>query len=247
MYLRWVVRSEECVARIRELLPALQKQFPALVCVSANLQPIPHALLEGPEEIFLSDERAIAHQLGSLRLRLAPQAFVQTNLEVATKLYQTAAGWIGEARVKRVLELFCGQGAFSLFAAASAERILGIELNADAVAAANETARDLGLSHLQFKAADAAGVEEEFARFAPESVLVNPPRRGLGATVELLRRQQPGQLIYSSCSLESLARDLQALAGSYRLRRVQLFDLFPHTEHFEVLVWLKPESPGGAT
>ncbi len=246
MYLRFVLRSQECISRLKKLLPELQLKFPALTCVSANLQPIAHAILEGPEEIFLTARKFIHHQLGLLQLKLAPQAFVQTNVEVATALYQTAGRWIAEAfdrgqknPVGKALELFCGQGAFSFFAAPSASALFGIEINADAVRAANETAATLGLHHLQFKQADATTAKEEIDEFNPDLILVNPPKRGLGEVGLLIKDFRPKHLIYSSCSIQTLAADLLKLAKDYRVKRVQLFDMFPHTAHFETLVWLE--------
>jgi 23S rRNA (uracil747-C5)-methyltransferase len=239
MYLRFVLRSQESVARLRKMLFELQSRFPFLVCVSANLQPIPHAILEGPEEIFLTQRTSIVHQLGNLRLSLAPQAFVQTNVEVATKLYETAAKWIAEVRPSRAMELFCGQGAFSLMAASSAESWLGIEVNPAAVREATEAALSLGASHVRFQCADATRVGPEIEAFSPELMLVNPPRRGLAGAVDLIAKALPRNAIYSSCNSESLALDLKSLGKHYGVRRAQIFDLFPHTEHFETLVWLE--------
>ncbi len=235
MYLRFILRSKECVSRIRKLLPRLQQQFPFLVCVSANLQPIPHAILDGPEEIILTDPPFIQHRLGPWTFQLSPQAFVQTNAEVATLLYQTAAKWIAEIRPAKMLELFCGQGAFSFFASNSADSILGIEINAAAVETANQTAKSLGLDHIRFECLDAKNAPH----FGADLILVNPPRRGLAESTRIILDQQPESLIYSSCSHESLARDLQILSNAYIIEKIRIFDLFPHTEHFEILVLLK--------
>jgi 23S rRNA (uracil747-C5)-methyltransferase len=242
MYLRFILRSKDCVSRLIKMLPALQKDFPSLTSVSANLQPIAHAILEGKEEIFLTEKKFIEHKLqtekGQIRLRLAPQAFVQTNVEVATELYQTAARWISEAKCDRVLDLFCGQGAFSFFAAPHVKSVLGIEINADAVISATESACEQGFSHLKFKCADATSVQTDMAAFQADLVLVNPPRRGLGEGTELLLKNHPQHILYSSCSIGTLSTDLKKLSSSYQVKRVQLFDMFPHTHHFETLVWL---------
>jgi 23S rRNA (uracil747-C5)-methyltransferase len=239
LYVRFVLRSKECVSRLRALVPALQSRIPGLVCVTANIQPVPHAILEGPEEIVLTERAFIDHQLGPFRLRLAPQAFVQTNVAVATALYETAARWIAEARAGKVLDLFCGQGAFSFFAAAGAAEIRGVELNAEAVRTAQATARELGLAHLSFKSADAATIDAEIAAFEPDLILANPPRRGLAGALPLIQRHRPAHFIYSSCAIQTLASDLRGLSEDYRPRRARLFDMFPHTAHFETLVWLE--------
>jgi 23S rRNA (uracil747-C5)-methyltransferase len=235
LYLRFILRSRECVSRIRKLLPKLQEQFPFLTCVSANLQPIPHAHLDGPEEIILSDRPFIRHQLGEWTFQLSPQAFVQTNADTATRLYQTAADWVATIRPVKMLELFCGQGAFSFFASKSADSILGIEINAAAVDTANRTAKTLGLDHIRFECLQAKNAPH----FGADLILVNPPRRGLAESVQLILDQQPESLIYSSCSHESLARDLQNLSNDYSIEKIRIFDLFPHTEHFETLVLLR--------
>jgi 23S rRNA (uracil747-C5)-methyltransferase len=239
LYLRFVLRSKADLSKVQAMLPSLQTAFPDLVCISANIQPIPHAILEGPEEIFLTERESIDHQVGSFLVKLAPQAFVQTNFEVASCLYETAALWIGQARPSKMLELFCGQGLFSFFAHKSVCEALGIELNPRAVQAAVETASDLGIANLAFKSMDASKVSEEVRRYAPNLVLANPPRKGMGQGIELILESRPEQFIYSSCSIESLAADLRKLSDGYRVERVQLFDMFPHTPHFETLVGLK--------
>jgi 23S rRNA (uracil747-C5)-methyltransferase len=234
MYLRFVLRSKECVSRIIKLLPKLQKQFPHLVCVSANIQSIPHQILEGKEEIFITEQKYIEHRLGNINLKLSPQAFVQTNVEMATQLYQTAADWIAEIHPKKMLELFCGQGAFSFFAAHSADEILGIEINEDAVRTANETAAELGLNHVFFQCRDA----KDAPSIKADLILVNPPRRGLAESIKIIQQALPPFLIYSSCSAETLEKDLQILSDTYTEKKRKIFDLFPHTEHSETLVLL---------
>lgn len=237
-YLRFVLRSKECVSRLQKMLPRLQKQFPELVCVTANLQPVPHAILEGNEEIFITERRHIEHRFNeNVSLRLAPQAFVQTNVEVATRLYETAAEWISKIQPGKMLELFCGQGAFSFFTANRCPDlpILGIEINADAVNTANETATRMNLHQVRFEAKDA----KDAPSIGADLILVNPPRRGLGESVKILQSALPKFIIYSSCAADTLAKDIQILSKEYTLKEARIFDLFPHTEHFETLVMLE--------
>ncbi len=235
-YLRLVVRSKESIDRIRKHASILTNRFPALSCFSVNIQPVPHAILEGEEEIFISAKNAIHHQLGKLGLSLHPQGFVQTNQAVALSLYQTAASWIRELKPKTFVELFSGQGAFSFFIQEVVEQAVGIEINPEAVKRANATALENGWTHLHFLAADAAKVKDQVQALSPEVLLVNPPRRGLGEAVELMKELRPKTFIYSSCNAETLASDAQKLGSLYKISRAQMFDMFPHTEHFETLV-----------
>jgi 23S rRNA (uracil747-C5)-methyltransferase len=239
LYLRFVLRSKESLDRLRKHKDFLLERLPELRCLSVNLQPVHKAILEGDEEIFLTDATAIPHRVGADALEVDPRAFVQTNQRIAAELYRTAAEWVRAAGGGRFLELFCGLGAFSFSCAGAVTAGLGIEINGDAVAAANRTAIRLNLGHLTFKSADAGTVRSEIEAFSPDVVLVNPPRRGIGPAAELLLSAKPATLIYSSCNHESLAADLAKLAEAYEVRAVQLFDMFPHTSHFETLVELR--------
>jgi 23S rRNA (uracil747-C5)-methyltransferase len=237
-YLRLVVRSKESVDRIKKNHYFLTEKFPGLKCISINIQPVAHALLEGEEEIFVTPVTSIKHKLGEISFSLGPKAFVQTNQAVAEKLYQTSAVWVKESRQLRFMELFCGQGAFSFFCAPFIEEGLGIEINPDAVNEAKKTANQYNYYHLNFKSADAGKIKEEIISFEPDIILVNPPRRGLAETCELLLYSSPPNIIYSSCNYVTLAADLKKLSLNYHIQKMQIFDMFPHTKHFEVLVQL---------
>jgi 23S rRNA (uracil747-C5)-methyltransferase len=239
MYLRFILRSKESLDRLKKHVHLLTSQFPFIKCLSANIQPIPHAILEGEEEIFLTGSTDITHNLGKISMQLSPQGFVQTNQRVAQSLYETAAGWVKEKNVQKFMELFSGQGAFSFFIEDSVKEALGIEVNPKAVERANISAMKNDCQHLVFKAMDAAMVDHEIAEFKPDLILVNPPRRGLGESVLTLIKNPPKYLIYSSCSSPSLAKDVTLLSSLYCIEKVQIFDMFPHTPHFETLMLLK--------
>lgn len=236
MYLRFILRSKESISRIQKFLPELR--IPNLKCISANIQPIPHAILEGKEEIILSEQNFIRHQLKTISLTLTPQAFVQTNQIVAEALYETAALWIRDLKISKFLELYCGQGAFSFFVSQFVEQGLGIEINPEAIKQAIQTAELLKLNHLQFKCSDSAHTKNEIIAFNPDLILVNPPRRGLAESGLLLKEAQSPFIIYSSCSYETLKEDLKVLSN-YKVVKAQIFDMFPHTGHFETLVLLQ--------
>jgi 23S rRNA (uracil747-C5)-methyltransferase len=233
-YLRFILRSKESIDRIRKHASSLT----SVNCISVNIQPVPHAILEGEEEIFITEMKSIHHKLDSVSASLGPRAFVQTNQNMAEKLYRTAAEWVKESRQDKFMELFCGQGAFSFFCAPYIKEGLGIEINPDAVKEANKSAKESKLNHLRFQSADASHVEDEILKFDPDVMLVNPPRRGLSTSVHLLLKQKPARIIYSSCNHETLSADLKILKDSYEIKRIKIFDMFAHTSHFETLVEL---------
>ena len=134
-------------------------------------------------------------------------------------------------------DLFCGVGGFGLHCATPEMKLTGIEISAEAIACATRSAQKIGLQNVQFSALDStrfASAEGE----VPELVLVNPPRRGIGAELcEYLGKMAPDYILYSSCNAQTMAQDIARLKN-YRIEQVQLFDMFPHTAHYEVLTLL---------
>ncbi|RWR24731.1 23S rRNA (uracil(747)-C(5))-methyltransferase [Agrococcus lahaulensis] len=231
--LRLVLRSSEAVPRIRKHLPLLAAL--PLASVSVNLQPEHKAVLEGDDELLLAGDGVLRMRVNHVPLRLRPRSFFQTNTAVAAALYRQATAWIDEADPASVLDLYCGVGGFALHAARPGRRVAGVEVTAEAIDAALESAVELG-ADATFTVGDAGSVDLEGAG-APELVVVNPPRRGIGELAERLEASAVRRVVYSSCNPVTLARDLQAMPSLVPLRG-RVFDMFPHTGHAEVLVEL---------
>lgn len=238
MMLRFVLRSTSKLAPLREALPWLQQQLPVLKVISVNIQPVHMAILEGETEIVLTEQIALAERLNHVPLFLRPRSFFQTNPAVAARLYDTARQWIETLEITRLWDLFCGVGGFGLHCATAETRLTGIEISAEAIASARRSADLLGLRHVDFQALDSTRFARQRAD-VPDLVLVNPPRRGLGAELcACLDSMAPPWLLYSSCQAQSLVNDL-LLLPSYGIVKAQLFDMFPHTAHYETLVLLQ--------
>ena len=182
-------------------------------------------------------------------LLLPTRSFFQTNTAVAERLYATARAWaedIAPARPGepvRVWDLFCGVGGFALALAADGRRVHGVEVSAPAIAGARAAAALMGLDEqdVSFAPGDARLLDPAGAQTlggVPDLLVVNPPRRGIGAQLaDRIAHCGVRRLLYSSCHPGSLAKDLALMEG-LRVRRAQLFDMFPHTDHAEVLVEL---------
>lgn len=237
MMLRFVLRSGEKLAQLRAALPWLQQQLPQLQVISANIQPVHMAILEGDEEIALTPDQALVENLNQVPLYIRPQSFFQTNPQVAAGLYATARAWVAQLAVSSMWDLFCGVGGFGLHCATPAMQLTGIEISAEAIACARQSAQQLGLDKVSFAALDSTQFATSREQ-VPQLVLVNPPRRGIGAELcTWLSQMAPEYLLYSSCNPTTMAQDIARLPD-YSVSRVQLFDMFPHTAHFEVLTLL---------
>ncbi|WP_283174284.1 23S rRNA (uracil(747)-C(5))-methyltransferase RlmC [Parathalassolituus penaei] len=236
--LRLVLGSDKCIERIRQNLSRLLQQHPEIQVVSVNIQPVHMARLEGDEEIFLTDNQLLEEEFNGIPLFQRPKSFFQTNPDVAEQLYGTAARWAQATGAHHIWDLFCGTGGFALHCAPFAERVTGIEIEPEAIACARQSAARMGINNLEFDALDSAAFSQQQQGSAPDLVIVNPPRRGLGTElVERLNQIAPRHIIYSSCNPETLTRDIAGL--NYEVVQAQWFDMFPNTDHMEVLVELR--------
>ena len=232
LMVRLVLRSRSHLDRIRSGLDDLRAALPAARVVSVNLHPEHKAVLEGEEEVVLTQERTLPFRVNELTLHLGVRSFLQTNTAVAEALYRTARDWTAALGVAAVADLYCGVGGFAHHLAAPGRQVTGVEISPEAVDAARLTRT---APPPAFVAGDATAYLRRQA--APELVVVNPPRRGIGSLATDLEMSATGHVLYSSCNAESLARDLLAMP-SFRPVRARLFDMFPQTRHSEILILL---------
>ncbi|WP_336658466.1 methyltransferase domain-containing protein [Leucobacter sp. USHLN153] len=248
LMLRFVVRTQQALQTLRKALPRLLVRVPQASVVSVNLLPEHKAVLEGEREELLLGS-SLEMELGDVSLHLRPQSFFQTNTTVARALYAQAAEWAAREQPESIWDLYCGVGGFALHCAAppvrsgagssAPPRVLGVEISESAVESARRSAADAGID-AEFVAADATAYALSApAASIPHTVIVNPPRRGIGPELAAWLEAAPAQrVIYSSCNPESLARDLAAMP-SWGVLSARVFDMFPHTRHLEVMVLLE--------
>ena len=237
--LRFVLRSAKYQTKIASSIAFLQNYIPNLAVISINIQPTHAAILEGKEEIILTRQTYFPVKLNNVPLFLHKGSFFQTNTAVASQLYLTAREWLANLPIKSIWDLFCGVGGFGLHCTNSQRSLVGIEINPEAIDCAKLSANHLGFSDVRFQSLDASQFAVNQNSDIPDLILVNPPRRGIGSTlINFLQTVSPRYILYSSCNLTSLVSDLKSLIG-YRMLSVQLFDMFPHSEHMEILVLME--------
>ncbi len=170
----------------------------------------------------------------SLEFEIRPQAFFQVNTFQGEVLYQEVLNLIEQEDRKLIFDLFCGTGTIGLFMARHAEKVMGIEINEESVAAAKINAEKNGVDNIDFFCGDVADVLKNIED-KPSLIVVDPPRAGLTKkAIEYIDGFETNKLIYVSCNPATLARDCQELSEyGFQLKSVQPVDMFPHTFHIE--------------
>ena len=179
----------------------------------------------------------LPERLGELDLRISPEAFFQTNTEMAEVLYDLAGEYASLEGWERVYDLYCGIGTIALTLAPRAGEVWGIELVEHAVADAIAAARRNEIRNVSFFAGDARLALPELVLRAgrPDVIIVDPPRAGLSRkVVHRIIEASPRRIVYVSCNPTTLAPNAAELAqAGWSLRRVRPVDMFPQTPHIE--------------
>jgi 23S rRNA (uracil1939-C5)-methyltransferase len=192
---------------------------------------------DGPTGVLGSEH--LAEELCGLRFRVSHSAFMQTNTEMAERLYAIAGDFAELAGRERLFDLYCGIGTIGLSLASRAGEVWGLESIPEAIGDAEVNAAENGIANAQFVAADARlGITPLLERAGkPDVVIVDPPRSGLSKKIvrRLLETEAP-RIVYVSCNPTTLAPNAaQIVEAGYTLRRVKPVDMFPQTPHVEAV------------
>ena len=218
-----------------------------------EVRSIHHAVNDRPAEVtnlpttLLWGEEAIEEQLLGHRFRVRPNAFLQTNTEMAERLYELAIEAAGLTGEETVWDLYCGIGTIGLSMASNALTVWGIDVSEESIACALENADLNGIANAAFFAGDVGQAVEELKDRSgdPDVVVVDPPRAGLAnKAVRRLGRIGAPRIVYVSCNPTTLAGNLKQLREDwgYELKRAWPVDMFPHTPHVECVSLLERET-----
>ncbi len=171
-------------------------------------------------------------------LAVPRNSFYQMNPAMADRLVVAVMDRLKANPPDTAVDLYCGVGIFALAAATlGIPRVLGVDVDGPGIRAAEFNARKLGLPGIQWKTATAHDGIPELEHPQRTTLIVDPPRSGLGRQmIRDLIKHRPARILYISCAPDTMARDAAWLGeGGYTILSSQLFDMFPRTAHFESL------------
>lgn len=194
-----------------------------------------NVLLEG-ELRPVSGASEIEEELAGWRHRIGPRSFFQVNPRAAAELVRLAVEMAGAGA--SCVEAFAGVGALTLPLTDHFERVAALESSPEAASLLERAARRSGRDGLEVTAARAEqALPALLTSHRPEAVVLDPPRRGLGAMLaQAVSHSSAERVVLLSCQPSTLARDLPVfLAGGWGVERVVPVDQFPRTAHVETV------------
>ncbi len=235
-----LVTSEVAFPGKNNFVKALRSSFPMISTIIQNINPKRTSMVLGDRNITVYGKGFIEDDSLDMRFRISPGAFFQINSAQTKKLYDLAFDMARLTGSQNVLDAYCGTGTIGMFMSKKAAKVIGVELNTAATRDAVSNAKANGLKNISFINADATEYMQRLAATGDERIDVlcmDPPRSG--STPEFIKAASAleiPRIVYVSCNPETLARDLKLfIKQGYGVKRIVPVDMFPATEHCEVV------------
>lgn len=222
---------------------ALRKLHPEITTVVVNVNDRGTSMVLGDKEQVLYGKGYIEDELCGRKFRISPKSFYQVNPVQTEKLYNKAMCYAGLTGKEVLVDAYCGTGTIGIIAADKAGKVIGVELNGDAVRDARNNARMNRISNIEFYQNDAGKFLVEMAEQKAEVdvVMMDPPRSGsTEAFLDAVATIKPKRVVYVSCNPDTLVRDLKYLTKKgYQVKKCVAVDMFPFTESCEAVVQIQ--------
>jgi len=211
---------------------------------SIDKNQIINLLKEDTDSIYMNNDLVygkdkIIEKLFDYQFYISPTSFFQVNTNQAEKLYEIAITYADISSEDVVLDLYCGTGTIGIVASKYAKKVVGIELNKSAIDDANLNKNLNNIPNIEFYAGYVGKILSR-KNYHPNVVIVDPPRSGLDSlAIKEIINIKPRKMVYVSCDLMTLARDLNMLSQYFEIKELTPVDLFPQTSHVESVVKLE--------
>lgn len=243
-----ITHTENCKL-ISEFSEVLKIEVPEVTAFVNSISTSKAQVAQGDYSNTVFGEGYIKERIGKYFFKITPSSFFQTNSLQAKILFDTVLKLSDFSKVDNILDLYCGTGAISIYISGHVEKVLGVEMNKEAIEMANENAGLNKVSNCVFVPSDVKEYLSGFTsavipaktgiRYTINTIILDPPRNGIHPkSAEYISWLEPKKIIYVSCNPATQARDIKLLAEKYNITAMQPVDMFPHTFHIENVVRL---------
>ncbi len=229
--------------RINGLMEHLRTEFPRITSLYYIINTKKNDSLSDQVPVLYSGDDHLVEEIDSLKFRIGPLSFYQTNTLQAGKLYAVAKEFAGLTGRETVYDLYTGAGTIACYVAGEAGKVIGMEYVDAAVEDAVINSGINNIGNTEFYAGDIRLLlNEKFIqeKGRPDVIITDPPRAGMHSdVVEQILSAGPSRIVYISCNPSTQARDAGLMSEKYRVAAVQPVDMFPHTHHVENVILLE--------
>lgn len=216
-----------------------------MVIISGNpAHEIIDALKEKARSIYVNDKLVygksnIVSKIGNYEFFVSDKSFFQVNKYNVKNLYDKVLEYAELTGNENILDLYCGTGTIGIYLSKYAKSVIGIEVNEQAIFDANVNKNKTNIENISF-ICDTTSNINNIVNNDFDVIIVDPPRSGLDKnTINFLINSKAKRIVYVSCDIMTLVRDLNILKQDYDIREITPVDMFPNTYHVESVCVLK--------
>ena len=171
--------------------------------------------------------------IGDKEYLISKDSFFQINPFITEKLYDYIKELIKDNQGKNVLDLYCGAGTIGIYISDIVDQVIGIEISESSINDARKNKLLNKVENIDFYHGDVKKYTD-MIKSSIDTIIIDPPRAGVSKEViDKLLKMKTKNIIYVSCDLYTLKRDLDLLTTEYNIEQVKAFDMFFNTHHVE--------------
>lgn len=215
--------------------------FPEIKTVAVNFNFSKSSDIYGQKTEILWGIDSISEEVLDYSFSLSPRAFYQLNPQQTQILYRQILQALDVTAGDHVIDAYCGVGSIGLAFANKVKSVRGMDIIPEAIADAKRNAERMGYTNTYYEVGKAENSIPKWYKegYRASALIVDPPRIGLDEKLlKTLLTYQPEKMVYVSCNVSTLARDLVQLVKVYEVNYIQSVDMFPHTARTEAVVKL---------
>lgn len=236
-----VIFVTSCQVNLTKLIGDLTKQFPTIITVALNWNRQKTSDIYGEKTEILWGKQAIEEAVLDYEFSLSPRAFYQLNPQQTEVLYGEAVKALDILGDEDLIDAYCGVGTIGFAFARKVKSVRGMDIIPEAIEDAKANAKRMGLTNTHYEAGKAEDIIPKWYKegYRADALVVDPPRTGLDEKLlKTILAYKPEKMVYVSCNVSTLARDLVELTKAYKVEYIQSVDMFPHTARTEAVVKL---------
>lgn len=222
------------------IVSKLTSRYKSIKSIYQNINLKRNNVILGDFDKLLYGSKTIEDTLCGLKFNVSYQSFFQVNKEQTEKLYNIVLKYADVNDKTSIIDGYCGVGTISLLLAKKAKFVYGIEVVKEAINNAKENAKLNGITNTNFIVGKVEDKIDEYVDKGIQTIVVDPPRKGLDSkVVEAIINSNIKRIVYVSCNVSTLARDLNLFSEKYDLKKATVVDMFCQTTGVETVCLLE--------
>lgn len=240
------VTSQKMFPSRKNMVKVLTQEFPQIKTIVQNINPRKTSIVLQDEAMVLYGNGMISDELCGLHISFGHNSFYQIHSEQCEVLYGLAKKMLDLKPTDTLLDTYCGVGTIGLSMSDACKKVVGVEVNRDAIENAKFNAKQNKISNIDFVAMDSTKFMEQAQKFHNhfDGIVLDPPRAGTTERfIEAACSLNPRKILYISCDPRTQVRDLIKFKKmGYYTNKLELVDLFPYTDHVESVCVLEKKN-----